>query len=459
MYGEAQYQLLHGRVLSAGEKDGELLVVEEGTDTPGTIDPRIWPGIATVPQGIGVTMKARIAEARFAQACAAAELELDPHAPAPDLVVDREALFARLGTAGWLGLGESYLAGEWRSRNLTVVLKALIQQGFSPLPTRCSPKLETYTGGELPAELIRTSTGDGVSLFSGRFDSGVATTVRTSVKSYVPHAGRRGEPGEHLVDITHITQPLHAQRSDLSAAERRAVDSVLDIAEAGPGSRLLEYPTSGGALLLAAVDRRCIVDACSGDPNYLAATSEWLTLMGASDAVHLIPTPQPVDTRLTGRYDVLCAMEKLERISTKERPAYLRSMARLLAPGGTIALQTVVRNEKCSPAALAALTLLQAYVWPGLSYPTIEEVHRVCDRETDLRIVSQLHLGAHYSTTLRLEEESFQARYREAAASGIDVVFRRLWHYQFALRRALSELGMIEAVQLGLRHRCRQRGR
>lgn len=295
-----------------------------------------------------------------------------------------------------------------------------------------------------------------MSLFAGRFDSGVATTVRTTVPSYVPWAGHRGEPAEHLVDVTTLTDPLHVAQADLPAAQRRSIDSLLDLAGVHPGSHLLEYPISGGALLLAATDRRATVDGCCYDDRYLAATAEFLTLAGAADAVRLIPVAGPRDPRLKGRYDALLAVEKLEHIAPRERTAYLRALSRLLAPGGTLAMQVVVRTEKYNAAAGQALDALRAYVWPGLDYPSLTELHHVCDRSTDLRIISQLHLGTHYATTLQFQEDIFQAHYREAAAAGIDAVYRRLWRYQFALRRALCQAGMIDAVQLSARHRRRR---
>ena len=44
---------------------------------------------------------------------------------------------------------------------------------------------------------------------------------------------------------------------------------------------------------------------------------------------------------------------------------------------------------------------------------------------------------------------------RDAAADGYDVVYRRLWFWQLALREALARLGMLDLVQLRLATRSR----
>ena len=51
---------------------------------------------------------------------------------APDLTIDHEELFSRLATTGWLGLAESYMAGEWRTEKLSDVLVALLSVGYRP---------------------------------------------------------------------------------------------------------------------------------------------------------------------------------------------------------------------------------------------------------------------------------------------------------------------------------------
>ena len=103
-----------------------------------------------------------------------------------------------------------------------------------------------------------------------------------------------------------------------------------------------------------------------------------------------------------------------------------------------------------------ALGVLRAYVWPGLEYPTTEDVHRLVDRESGLRVIAQTHVGSHHEQSLAMQRSLFEGHSREAAAAGYDIAYRRLWSYQFALREALFRLGMLDSVQFTLTHRNRQ---
>ncbi len=423
------------------------------------IDASAWPGVSTVPDGTLTPFRARRAEAAFARACEKAGLVLDPDT-GPDLIVDHEALFSRIAAAGWLGLAEGYMAGEWRTDRLVHVLTELLRADFRPRLTRTEVAARRYDGGELPAELVRLSSGDGMSSFGGVFATGVPTTVRTAVPSHVPGAGRGAEPATHFVDLTTYSAPTAVERADLGDAQTRTVDMLLDAAQVTAGTHLLEYPSVGGAVAIRAAGRRATVDTLTADPGQAETVQERLTLAGVTDSVHTEvierPVPGPRDWR--GRYDAIVSVEKLEVLHRNDRAPFLQSLDRLLAIGGRVSMQTVVATEALNAPARAALSVLRAYIWPGLEFPRAEEVHRLADRESGLRIIAQTHLGSHYAHTLNMQQSVFEGHTREAAADGFDAVYRRLWTYQFALREALFHLGMLDTVQFTLTHRNR-RGR
>ncbi|MDO5511169.1 class I SAM-dependent methyltransferase [Corynebacterium sp.] len=417
------------------------------------IDATTWPGVARVPAGRLVDLRARVAEAGFARACANAGLSLDPDGD-PDLIVEHEALFPRLAVSGWLGLAESFMAGEWRSERLVEVLAALIATGYRPRARTHAP--EGYSGGELPAELVALGSGDGLSAFGGVFASGVPTTVRTAVPSHTPGRG----PDTHVIDLQTFSEPVGVDREDLGDAQTRTVTMLLDAARVTAGTHLLEFATSGGAVAIEAAHRRATVDSLTADEAQARAVGEQLLLAGVDSSVHVSvidsPVPGPRDWR--GSYDAIVSVEKLEILEPKDRVRYIRTLDRLLTIGGYAAVQTVTATDAMTPVARQALDVLRAYVWPGLDHPTAQDVHKLADRESGLRVVGQTHLGSHHELSLSLQRSLFEGHLREAAAAGFDIAFRRLWVYQFALREALFRLGMLDTVQFTMTHRNR-RGR
>ena len=98
-----------------------------------SIDAAVWPGVATVPSPRLLRLKSGRAEAEFAQACSKAGVELEGEDP--DVAVLHDALFSRIADSGWLGLAESYMAGEWTtpdSERLVKVLTRLVGVGYRP---------------------------------------------------------------------------------------------------------------------------------------------------------------------------------------------------------------------------------------------------------------------------------------------------------------------------------------
>lgn len=419
------------------------------------IDAEHWPGVAKVPRVAGGRVRIRRAEAAFAGAAARAELSLT--GDDPELVVEHDALFARLAASGWIGLAESYFAGEWAtpdSTHLAAVLERLIAAKFAPRTPKLAPA-GGGIGGEIPASLAPHFSGDGVSPFQGHFATGVPTTQRVAVKSWVPGAGKRGAPARHFVDRTEVGPPLDTTRLDLGHAQARTVASLLDAAGVGEGTHLLIAPAAGGAVATAGAQRGATVDCVVSGDN-ARALREHLTYAGVSNSVHVVGAAQG-DQRF-GRgssYDAVISVEHLETLAPADTRRFLRDLDAVLAPGGRIALQTVVRTDALSPAGRAAAESLRAYIWPGLSFSTPAELAKLVDRHTRLRIVAESHAPQHLAESLRLQRITFEGNARDAAADGFDVVYRRLWLWQLALREALARLGMLDLVQLRLTTRSR----
>lgn len=420
-----------------------------------SIDAEAWPGVASVPSSRLLRFTAGRAEAEFAQACAKAGVDLEGNDP--DLAVLHDALFSRIADSGWLGLAESYMAGEWTtpdSDRLVKVLLRLLGVGYRPKAKDVA--VEESTPGELPLDVVKLYAGDSLSHSGGIFASGVPTTVREAVRSYSAHAGRK-EPKEHFVDVTTVSEPTSTDREDLGDAQRRAAQWLLDATHTGAGTHLLVYPATGLQVAVQAVARRATVDVLTGDEDQRALFDEQLLLEGSADSVHVqaIDTALPDPKQWRGRYDAIVSVEKLETLSPRERRRFVQVLDRSLINGGRVGLSSLFATSKMTPSARSAVQVMRAYIWPGLDYPTLEETYQLFDKRSNLRIVAQTHVGTHYLETVRYQRSFFDGRLREAAAAGFDHVFRRLWTFQFSLREALLTLGMLDAVHVVATHRHR----
>ena len=85
------------------------------------------------------------------------------------------------------------------------------------------------------------------------------------------------------------------------------------------------------------------------------------------------------------------SIETLEKVGKNYRKAYALTLDRLLTTGGYAALQNVVATEKFAELDPHILDVTRAYIWPALDFPTMEDIHRLFDRETSLRVVAENH--------------------------------------------------------------------
>lgn len=424
-----------------------------------SVDAERWPSLVYIPSAAGMRLRARLAEARFAKHCTHANLEVSlgrDH----DLVVDHAQLFERIAVRGWVGLAEGYMAGEWHTdtpSDLVRVIRGLLASGYSPKTPHIkdNPQL---VGGEVPPELVTRYAGDGMSAFAGHFATGVPTTERMSRKSFVPAAGRGKEPTNYFVATTHFASPLETMKHDLGDAQSRSVSMLLDEAGVRAGTQVAEIPCSGGAVTIAAASRRATVDALVTDPAVVRTLRERLTLAGVADSVHISVVEDLSHALMhrAGRYDAIVCVENIETLPKPHQRARLQLIDALLAKNGRAVIQSVTATEKFTKPARDAIESLRAYIWPSLDYSDSDELRKVADKYTGLRVISETHAPDHLALSLKHQLTTFQGQLREAAADGFDVVYRRLWVWQLALRQAMAELGMLDVVQYTLTHRNRR---
>ncbi|MDO4928609.1 MAG: class I SAM-dependent methyltransferase [Corynebacterium sp.] len=419
------------------------------------IDSQMWPSIAVAPTAPFLARRAKKAEADLAQACLQAGIELG--GDSPELVVHRDTLFARIANAGWLGIAEGYMAGEWEAADLPGVLAKLLATDYNPkTPNGGEPS--RYDGREVPPDLIALHAGDAMSAHGTLFSAGVPTKERVSVKSFVHGAGKANEPATHFVDVTSLSMASEVEKADLADGQLRALSTLFDASNVGTGSHILEFPVSSAAPALAAVARKATVDVYSADIEVLRDVS---ALLGQHSEAADVRTAEfdlthPQVRGVQGNFDAIISLEKLESMDPKTQMQYVRQLDNLLNPTGYVGLQTVVATEKFGAAANNSLSVLRAYIWPGLNMRTSEQLHQVFDRNSSLRIIGELHFGAHYVEGLRLQREMFEGKLREAAAAGFDAVYRRLWFYQLSLREALFRINALDAVQATITRRARR---
>ncbi|MDX6740345.1 cyclopropane-fatty-acyl-phospholipid synthase family protein [Actinocorallia sp. A-T 12471] len=354
----------------------------------------------------------------------------------PLLCVHRpEAFFARLGSDGLIGFGESYMAGEWDAEDLPGVLAAFAGS-LDTLAPRAASLLRPWV---LPRR--------------GPDERGTRERARVNVSS---HYDLSNDLFALFLDETMTyssalfpTRDGFMERGDLVAAQHRKIDRLLDRAGVGPGTRLLEIGTGWGELAIRAARRGADVTTItlSAEQRALALRRAAAAGVGERVAVELC------DYRdAEGSYDAVVSVEMIEAVGDRHWGEYCAALDRLLAPGGTVALQAITMAHHRMRATRGTRTWVHKYIFPGGLIPSVKALEQAL-RGTSLRIGEDFGFGDHYAETLRHWREKFTALEAEVAALGFDAVFRRMWEFYLAYSEAGFRSGYLDVRQLVLTRR------
>jgi cyclopropane-fatty-acyl-phospholipid synthase len=138
----------------------------------------------------------------------------------------------------------------------------------------------------------------------------------------------------------------------------------------------------------------------------------------------------------------------VEAVGHRYWPTFVGTLERLLRPGGTIGLQTILMPHDRMMATRNSYTWIHTYVFPGGNIPSYRALDEALTRRTSLRIVACHGFGQDYARTLRLWRESFLHAWPELLAGGFPRGFRRMWEFYLAYCEAGFRAGYLDVTQL-----------
>jgi cyclopropane-fatty-acyl-phospholipid synthase len=403
-----------------------------------TIDSRRWPAIARVPSGPVSAAASAAADRLLRRATARLPLRLaypdgtvigaaDPTAPA--LVVHQpEALARRIGRYGLIGFGESYMAGEWSSDDLSGVLTV-----FATSVGELVPRPLQWLRPIAPA-------------FRPRWWGASRDRARRNIAE---HYDLSNDLFAEFLDETMtyscaLFDRLPASSSDLAAAQRHKIDRLLDLAGVHQGSRVLEIGTGWGELCIRAAARGAEVRSVTLSAEQQQLARLRVAAAGLSDKVAIdLCDYRDVD----GCYDAVVSVEMIEAVGFHAWQRYFATLERLVRPGGRVAIQAITMPHTRMMASRNTHTWIQKYIFPGGLLPSTQAISAITERRTGLRTVDMTSLRPHYAETLRLWRERFLQQRDRLAHLGFDEVFQRMWELYLAYSEAGFRSGYLNVYQ------------
>ncbi len=350
-------------------------------------------------------------------------------------VVRPQALYRRLEAHPKIGLGEAYMAGDWRAASGTDLAQALMP--FAARMGQLVPKpllsLRGLVDRAIPQNMRNTLEGSRSNI-SAHYDlsNDLFATFLDPSLSY----------SSALFDHT---RPRAQQ--DLHEAQLRKVDALLDAADVRDGSRVLEIGTGWGELAIRAARRGATVTSVTLSAEQRDLAGKRIAEAGVAERVDV----RLQDYReVTGEFDAIVSCEMIEAVGEEYWETYFRQIDQLLAPGGAVAVQAILMEHHRLIATKGSFGWIQKYIFPGGLIPSLQAIREVTRDRTDLRVERVHSFGADYAETLRRWREEFLAQWPAVHALGFDETFRRMWEFYLAYCEAGFAMHYLDVAQIRL---------
>ena len=339
---------------------------------------------------------------------------------------------ARVLKGGDIGFAEGYMAGEWDSPDLAVLLETLvnnydhIRRLFDGNPLM---NVVNWLGHRLNRNSRRGSRRN----IHAHYDLGNAFYGAWLDPSMTYSSARFEAPGQRLED---------AQRAKYASLAR-----MMDLQ---PGQSVLEIGCGwGGFAEFAAREVGAVVTGVTISREQHDYACRRLFEAGLAERADI----RLIDYRdVEGRYDRVASIEMFEAVGREYWPTYFQRVYDVLKPGGRAGLQIITIQDDLFDEYDARTDFIQKYVFPGGSLPSEARMAPVIAR-AGLSEANVERFGGDYADTLAEWERRFEVAWGDILrnGAGFDDRFRRLWRFYLAYCEAGFRSGRTDVIQMALR--------
>lgn len=335
----------------------------------------------------------------------------------------------RVYTQGDIGFAESYMAGDWRSSDLSALLYLLAKNRHRFTRLRRASRLTNMVNRVRHWTRRNTRQGSAKNI-EAHYDLG-----NSFYQLWL-------DPG-----MTYSCALYKSNQDSLENAQSNKYQRVLELINPQPGSKILEIGCGWGGFAIAAAERQLRVDGITLSPSQLSWANQRVKSKGLSSHVNLSLT----DYRdISGQYQHIVSIEMFEAVGEAYWDDYMAQISNHLIPGGSAALQVITIDETHFNDYREKPDFIQRYIFPGGMLPSISKLIQFAEKH-HLALIKDDSFGLDYAATLKQWQINFNQAKDRVLTLGFDKSFIRMWRYYLSYCESGFRDGRLDLHQVLLR--------
>lgn len=345
--------------------------------------------------------------------------------------INHYRFFSHVLKSGDIGLGESYVDGDWDTENLTELISLLIQN---------KPSLQ------------KAALGNGVfgRLFYQLNHWLNRNTQKGSRKNIHNHYDIGNIFYQHILDPSMMYSSAYFNSPDesLESAQKNKIQKLIIKLKVQPQDHVLEIGSGwGGMAIETAKQTGCRVTTITiSDEQYKYAVQK-IKDEGLENQIDI----QLCDYRtIEGQFDKIVSIEMIEAVGHEYLGTFFANCDRLLKPNGIMALQAITIPDQRYDSYRKNSDWIQQYIFPGAVVPSLTALSNAATKHSNLFVDRIENIGVHYAKTLNIWRKNLYRNKENIIHLGMDERFIRTWDYYLSYCEAAFATRHLNTLQIVL---------